>query len=286
MDSNGTDKTARGAAGGIPPLTREEHFSYGKVYFDQKEYAHAIEEYKLAYDENSLSSNVHIGMGRCHFALGQFEEARVCFEKAVERTPDFADAHYYLGQACLELGKRDSAINEFKEALNINSRYKAARAALGKLLKAFGHKHAQPLPAPEPENPQEEEDGISRQANIHYHLGNALFQKNLLQEALAEFKEAIRLRPNYPDIRSRLGELYMKRGLYNLAEEEFKLALKINPRYLVATLNLAECYRQHSEHLLEKAGDMYGRAVELAPENNQARRGLDKIKNIKEIHFS
>ena len=264
--------------------TPEEHYAYGKVYFDQKEFEHALHEFQLALDASPDSIAVLISLGRCHLARKEYEDAIRCFEHVIRTAPNFADAHYYLGQAFLEQQKRDRAINEFKEALNINSRYKAARAALSHLLKAVAK---QPAPKESDfEKDAEEEDNISRQANIHFHLGDALLQKNLLQEASNEFKEAVRMRPNYPDIRNKLGEIYMRRALYNLAEEEFKLALKINPRYLTAAINLAECYRMHSEQMLETAGEMFERANEIAPGNDQARRGIEKIKRLKDMHFS
>ena len=130
-----------------------------------------------------------------------------------------------------------------------------------------------------------EDEHISRQANIHFHMGNALFQKNLFKEALVEYKEAIRLRPNYPDIRNRLGELYLRRGQYGLAEEEFLTALKINPRYISALLNLAECYRLHSEMLLHKAEEEYHKVLQLDPKCSKASRGLEMIRSIKNIDF-
>jgi len=259
--------------------TAEEHFSYGKVYYYQKEYDLAIAEFKLSLDADPDNPNIIINIGKCHFSKEEYDNARQWFEKAAEAAPNFADAHFYLGQTYLELEKRDKAINEFKEALNINSRYKAARVSLSLLLKA-GAKEI------EPEKTNETEENISRQANVHFHLGNALVKKNLLQEAAAEYKEAIRLRPNYPDIRNKLGELYMRRALYNLAEEEFKLALKINPRYLEASLNLAECLRLHSEQLLDEAGQIFEKSLELSPENQLAKKGLNHVNHVKNLYFA
>jgi Tfp pilus assembly protein PilF len=181
------------------------------------------------------------------------------------------------------VGLREKAINEFKEALNVNPRYMAAKRHLGALMKAA------PLKSRGREGEAEltpnTDEQVSRQANIHFHIGNALLQKNMLQEALVEFKEAIHLRPNYPDIRNRLGELYMKRGQYNLAAEEFQVSLKINPKYTTAMLNLAECHRMHSEQLMDKAGKEYQQALEMDPSNTKASRGLEIIRSIKNIDF-
>jgi len=263
-------------------LEAQEHYSYGKVFFERGEPERALDEFKTALDMEPDNANVLIGIGQCYLALQKIDDAVSALEKAAAQTPEFADAHYLLGRAYAETGLREKAINEFKEALNINSRYLAAKRHMNALMKTAAKSRKQ-------ENDGEaaplDEDQLSRQANIHFHMGNALFQKNMMQEALVEFKEAIRLRPNYPDIRNRLGELYLRRAQFNLAAEEFQMSLKINPKYVAAALNLAECHRLHSEQLMDKAEKEYQRVIELAPDNAQASRGLEIIRSIKNVDF-
>ncbi len=262
-------------------LEAQEHYSYGRVFFERGDPERALEEFKSSLELDPFNTNVLIGLGRCYLALQNANEAMAVLEKAVSLMPEFADAHYYLGRTYMEMDLREKAINEFKEALNINPRYTAAKRHLNALMKTTPAKTREPLL----DTPAQDEDQISRQANIHFHMGNALFQKNMLQEALVEYKEAIRLRPNYPDIRNRLGELYLRRMQYNLAAEEFQMALKINPKYLTAVMNLAECYRLHSELLMDKAEKSYQRVQELDPDNPKAARGLEIIRSIKNIDF-
>ncbi len=263
-------------------LESQEHFSYGKVFLERGEPDRALDEFKAAYELDPNNSHILIGLGECYLLLSKPTEAIAELEKAVNVATDFADAHYHLGRAYMEIDLREKAINEFKEALNINPKYGAAKQLMNGLLKS---RETRKQKKDEKNGMDPAEEQISRQANIHFHLGNALFQKNLFQEALAEYKEAIRLRPNYPDIRNRVGELYMKRGQFNLAEEEFMVALKINPRYVAAILNLAESYRNHSETLLVKAEESYQKVIDLDTENNKARRGLEIIRSIRNIDF-
>jgi tetratricopeptide (TPR) repeat protein len=53
--------------------------------------------------------------------------------EALQYKPDFAEAHFYLGQALAALGQRDEAIAHFKEALRLNPDYRDAREQLNKL---------------------------------------------------------------------------------------------------------------------------------------------------------
>ncbi len=259
----------------------QEHYSYGKIFFERGEPERAVDEFKVALESDPTNVSFLIGLGQCYLSLQKIDEAVTALEKAVSGTPDFADAHYYLGRAYSEKGLREKAINEFKEALNVNPRYVAAKKNLGALMKTAPAKSR----GKENDNDPNSDEQVSRQANIHFHMGNALLQKNMLQEAMVEFKEAIRLRPNYPDIRNRLGELYVRRAQYNLAAEEFQVALKINPKYTTAMLNLAECHRMHSEQLMDKAEKEYQRVLELDATNTRAARGLEIIRSIKNIDF-
>jgi tetratricopeptide (TPR) repeat protein len=264
-------------------LEAQEHYSIGRVYLERGEPERALGEFTESLEIEADGVNSLIGMGQCLLALRRVEEAVPALEKAVGLAPDFADAHYNLGRAYMELNQRERAINEFKEALNINPRYHSAKNHLNALMKAADARAQARDREAEPAAPDEEH--ISRQANIHFHMGNALFQKNMLKEALVEFKEAVRLRPNYPDIRNRLGDLYIHRAQYSLAEEEFLMALKINPKYVAALLNLADCYRMHSEQLLQKAEESYHRVLQMDPESAKASRGLEIVRSIKNIDF-
>lgn len=249
----------------------EEHYSYGQVYFDQKDYAQALEEFTSAAELLPGEPKALLALGRCLLEMGRHEEALERLEAAAGAAPHFADAHFHLGRCHMELNEREKAADAFKETLNINARYRPARAALSALLHPGGNgaPHAEPHPA--------EDDPGARRANLHFHLGNALTHKNLLQEALAEYRAAVKLKPDYPDVRNRLGELYMKRGLFSLAEEEFRIALKINPDYTEAMHNLARAYLEHSVQLRENAGELFHRILDHDPRHEQAKNGLERI---------
>lgn len=249
-----------------------EHFSYGHVYLDQNDSARAREEFTLAAGLRPDDSAVLIGLGRSLIGCGSAGEAAPVLEKAAALCPGYADAHFHLAHALAEQGDRDRAIDHFKEALNINPRYNAANAALSRLLQDLSHSAQDHDPA------RTEQDKISRQANTHFHLGSALLQKKLTQEALAELKQAIALCPNYPDFHNKLGELYAARGMYHLAEEEFRMALKLHPRYLAALVNLAHTLQRHADRLYAQAEDTLKTALDLDPGNPQARAALDSVR--------
>lgn len=261
----------------------KEHYYCGKIYLESGELDKAINEFRKAHDADPGDPNIMIGLGRSYLAGGNTNEAVGILETALKKAPDYADIHYYLGLAFTRAGDREKATNEFKEALNINPKYNAAKQQLDGLLKSGERRHRRKQK--KLKQKEVEEQRKSKQANVHFHMGNALYEKGMLKEAMAEYKEALSLRPNYPDIHNRLGEVYMARGAHQKAEEEFLASLKINPKYLAALLNLAETRRIFAEELLDKAEKDFENVLELDPANKQAARGLEKVREFKSIDY-
>jgi tetratricopeptide (TPR) repeat protein len=83
-----------------------------------------------------------------------------------------------------------------------------------------------------------------RKARPHNNLGKAYFERNFLDQALTEFKEAVRIDSNYADAHNNLGAIYVKKKLLDSAIEEFKLALSIKPDYADAHHNLGVAYEE------------------------------------------
>ncbi|WP_458160897.1 tetratricopeptide repeat protein [Bradyrhizobium sp. 18BD] len=66
------------------------------------------------------------------------------------------------------------------------------------------------------------------------------------ERAAAEFVAAQRLNADRPEARSALGNFHARRGLTTDAESEYKEALRLSPQYTPAAINLADLYRQLS----------------------------------------
>lgn len=59
----------------------------------------------------------HVVMGKCHLAVGHFEEARQEFQKVLQLDADHPAALWHLGQIDLKLGWEDLALRHFELAL-------------------------------------------------------------------------------------------------------------------------------------------------------------------------
>jgi len=71
-------------------------------------------------------------------------------------------------------------------------------------------------------------------------LGNALVLTGRTSEAIDQYKQALRINPNYADAHGNLGAALGQMGRISEAIEQVKAALRINPYYIDARNNLAK----------------------------------------------
>jgi protein O-mannosyl-transferase len=75
-------------------------------------------------------------------------------------------------------------------------------------------------------------------ADAHYDLANALYRKRLWDEAIAEYQEDLRLNPDDFSGHGNLGVALFQKGCVDEAIHQFQEALRLNPDYAEARKNL------------------------------------------------
>jgi tetratricopeptide (TPR) repeat protein len=111
---------------------------YGKAlylqYHNGQEEAQAIYRKILTYDSSFVLS--HYNQGWIKLVLDKdYDSATFFFLKTVELEPQYADAWYNLGLSYSARKNNNKAIECFKNVLNIDPEYKAARQELNRLIK-------------------------------------------------------------------------------------------------------------------------------------------------------
>lgn len=97
----------------------------------------------------------------------------------------------------------------------------------------------------------------------HNNLGAYFASHNRDQEAEPHFREALRLRPEYPEALLNLGMHQAKNGQFQQAIEQYQRALAIQPDYAEAQLNWGNALVQLKQ--LPTAIEHYRAAIELDP---------------------
>jgi tetratricopeptide (TPR) repeat protein len=107
---------------------------------------------------------------------------------------------------------------------------------------------------------------------IHNNLGNAQLRRGEIDEARAEFREALALDPNNADALLNLGAIARLKGNAAEAEHYVERALRVNPNSIGALAELAELKRDRGE--LQESIRLYHEALGLHDSNPALYLGL------------
>lgn len=149
----------------------------------------------------------------------------------VKKSPGNFRGYYGLGKTYAEINRYDLAIQHYKAILQHKAVYRSE-------LKFF--------------------------SDIHNSLGIAYIKIGSIKEGIEEFKNAIKIDPNYVRAYYNLGITYMNKGFIDEGIEELKTAIKIDPYYLDAHYYLGIAYQR--KNLIDKAISQYETVLRLKPD--------------------
>lgn len=160
------------------------------------------------------------------------------------------------------------------EAIALNSRVDAAQGdgeAAVTVAGLQGGSNTLVLPAAVPVSDRQR----AQQANDR---GLQLYREKRYDEAVAQFTEALKLRPDFAQAANNLGFVYYRQQRYAEAARWLENTLKIDPSRAVAYLNLGDAYLHGGDHA--RAKQAYNTYLELQPQGSgagQARAQLQKL---------
>ena len=101
-------------------------------------------------------------------------------------------------------------------------------------------------------------------AEAHNNLGNALKDQGKLDEAVACYRRALELKPDYAEAHNNLGIALNDQGKLDEAVACYRRALELKPDYAEAHSNLGVALNDQGK--LDEAVACYRRALELRPD--------------------
>ncbi len=112
---------------------------------------------------------------------------------------------------------------------------------------------------------------LQETARFRSNLGVALGNAGRHEEALAAYRRALELRPDYPEAQNNLGISLARLGQPQAAERAFRDALALRPDYHDALMNLGDVLQTLGR--LKEAADAYERGLALNPAARRAAYG-------------
>jgi tetratricopeptide (TPR) repeat protein len=164
----------------------------------------------------------HINLGIYLHDRGHAEEAIENYRQAIQLNPNNPEALNDLGNALAAQGRLDEAIENYRKAIQLNPDYRDALNDLGNALAAQGRfdeaiKNYYKVIQLNPD--------FSTALN---NLGHALTAQGRLDEAIENFRKAIQLNPNYADALDNLGVALADKSRFDEAIENYRKAIQVN----------------------------------------------------------
>lgn len=158
----------------------------------------------------------------------QDQEALVAYQQAIQRNPEYAEAHYRLGLSHAVLEQKTEAEAAYKKAIELYKKFIQ-------------------------ENPKD--------ADAFFNMGESYRHLRQYEDAVRAYKQAVRLQPEDPEMFYELGVTQIKLARYSEAASALEKAIDLDPDYHRASDALNDARegakrvrdgRKHSEEMLRK----------------------------------
>jgi tetratricopeptide (TPR) repeat protein len=223
----------------VKRLSAEDWFERGIAFEESKRYEEAIKAYTKAIEMNPILTGAYNNRGNVWRDIGDFDRSYNDFNKMIELgsnsifayigrgnalsdkgkylqavqdynsclliNPNFAEAYHNRGYAWMELKKYDKAISDFEKALQLKPQYASVYihraiiwAEIGDYDRAISDDtkaiQINPLSKIAYKN-----RGNSFVRKFVEGTKNRVYDKGLIDQAIADFKRALKIDPNYTD---------------------------------------------------------------------------------------
>jgi tetratricopeptide (TPR) repeat protein len=231
---------------------------------------------------------------------GDYDQAIQLLNQYILQKPKDQEAYFYLGNVYFEKEMLDSAIVQYKKALDLKNKYWQALYQLGYVYYKQGrYDQAEETfqKGLEVKEKGEFYNGLGlvqmakdmlkeadlsfrtaishdeKNAEFHRNLGDVNFKKGVLVIAIQSYQKALELDSTLVGPHYNMGQAYLKQMDFNQAAEEFKTVIKLDPRHQDAYLALGDIYMLDRKHYPE-ARVIYEEYLKFDQENSKAHLNL------------
>ena len=196
------------------------------------EKAKNVDEY-IASQKAALQGNPDCGTNRYNLAVAlmgkkEYDAAEKEFLRAVDSSPNLAEAYVQLGGLCLQRGDMDGCLAYNQQSIKVRAGF----------------------------------------AEGHGNVGFIQLQKGNIDKAITALQKAITYNSNFLQAYTTLANAYLIKGLIDESIEANLKALRIEPMFSVAHNNLAIGYLEKGEHskAIEHCDKAVELGFEVAPQ--------------------
>lgn len=229
-------------------MNMNELYEQGMVAFNKRDYAAAEEAFAKILSTKPGFADVLNKMGIIYNQTNRLDLAVKAFEKALELNPGYTEASLNLAITYGDIGRYEKSREVFEKAAH------------------FSH------PAPKTIDPFVR----GKLADEHLRVGKMYYGLGLLDEAIEEYRKALRFSPTFADILTQLGIALRDKGRHDDAVKEFNRAKEANPHYIPARLHLGITY--YSGGFYNLAEEEWQEALKIDPNSAAIKTYLSFVK--------
>jgi tetratricopeptide (TPR) repeat protein len=218
--------------------------------------AHKLEEsrqvYELLVKEVPSCARAHYGLGRVKWDMGEFASAIENYRRACELFPQFGAAYYALGLAYQKLGQPEKSL----ECLTLYQRNKGGEPPVqDPLLEAI--------------------QSLKVGAQHHFQEGWRLEGAGHVEQAVAEYEQALELDPNLTQAHVNLIPLYGMLGQFDKAERHYRACIEVNPSLAESHYNFGVMLTVQGRY--GEASEAFRKALAINPFYADAHNNLGNV---------
>jgi cellulose synthase operon protein C len=217
----------------------------------------------------NIRKQKYLESGQRYYDKGQYREAAIQFQNAIQVDSRFADAHYKLALTAMKLQEWPTAYQELTTTVQLQPDQYAAHLDMANLLVLAGHfndakEHLDLLAQKQPNNP-----------DIYVARSNYYAATNNITAALSDMQKALQLDPARSDSYLNLAGLEMRGQQWDAAEASYKKAVELGPKSSNALVSLGNFYQTRGR--FPEAEALFKRAISAVPDDPSPRLSLASL---------
>ena len=269
------------------PDTPAAAFLEGKTLFNNRHYDDAINKFRQVVRQDPVCADAHHYLGRSLLEKQLRDEAIAEFIEAIRNNPSDGNSRYWLSGILLEKENAADAAALLYEAIRLEPGllYHFIDQVAGALQKhcTFSETEAflkksiailASLPASTADGPEV----MLSSAHLHAALGQLYFSKGLLNGAMLQYRDAVRICPREPAFHGKLADIYFITNNDGEAVTEYRAALAQEPENAEVHKRLGDALVKNRQFI--DAFNEYREAVRLEPDHEFYRKVYSQFRTL------
>jgi predicted O-linked N-acetylglucosamine transferase (SPINDLY family) len=201
-----------------------------------------------------------------HHRAGRLESAEDLYRRILAAEPAHADALHLLGVIAQQRGQHAAAIERIGQAIALRGTDPAFHSNQGEAYRAL-ERFSEAIACY-----RRAIELAPEYAEAHSNLGLALQHQGLVAEAIEHLRHAVHLRPEYAEAWYNLGIALHEAGQAAAAIDSYRQAVRLHPEYAAAHGNLGAALA--AEGRFAEAVACYEQAIQLEPADAESHYNL------------